>query len=259
MPPSPSLPTHSHLSDIPPFQLPRLAACGPMPVSPSPSDPHSLGVGPHCRPGRGCQEPVHSEGRGCGTRRSACCTLQKVLIQGQTAAPPTSRTKHGCHPHVCVGGEGDERKGARDALSEGTSCGGGQKPYNDAPQPCASRSEGCVYTGPGRESWHPSTTCDGHTHEGGCKSARGWAHAHDATVTGAPVWNCPIRWHHDFGGWRLSFCPFAGAYCGVGLEWVDNQPTYGRVEDSPPQKMSKYVHLEVPTGILTQPPWHTLP
>ena len=33
-------------------------------------------------------------------------------------------------------------------------------------------------------------------------------------------------------------------------QWVDNQPTYPRVEDSLLKKVNKYIHSEAPTGIL---------
>ena len=36
-------------------------------------------------------------------------------------------------------------------------------------------------------------------------------------------------------------------------QWVDNQPTYPRLEEN------THAHLEVPTGILTQPLWLTPP
>ena len=48
------------------------------------------------------------------------------------------------------------------------------------------------------------------------KIARGEEPAHDATATLSTFWNCPTRWHHDFGGRHLAFC-FPGGH--ISISW----------------------------------------
>ena len=43
--------------------------------------------------------------------------------------------------------------------------------------------------------------CEG----GGLRKLREVGSTHDATVMMSRFWNCPTRWHHDFGGWHVGF------------------------------------------------------